>query len=268
MSLSKVGDSGLVNDACSSEEELFLPKLSHGIQARKKHGSLYCLLYLCILLIISLLCLSTYLALSLKESYHSNVVFQDHVYCKYTQSRDRFLGWSSGEDSEYRENICSPRRGTCALQELSIYHRLRLWENTLPRTAHPRARCFVGWLVSELWVEFWLLVISMSTNMFLPQVGISRIPRDSAAKLMNKTLPIPGEPEGPSFSIGVLARSSKSRTREGRKEETFRLATTLFMLCQNFFFFSFFNSFVLLLFSLSLSPCHVCICIDLGVQWW
>lgn len=91
MSLSKVSDSGRVNDACSSEEELFLPKLSNGIQARKKHGSLYCLLYLCILLIISLLCLSTYLALSLKESYHSNVVFKDHVYCKFTQSRDLFL---------------------------------------------------------------------------------------------------------------------------------------------------------------------------------
>ena len=88
---------------------------------------------------------------------------------------------------------------------------------------------------------------------------------------------------GASFSIGVLARSSKSRAREGRKEETFRLATTLFMLCQNFFFF-FSIAFMILCFifssllhfadsflssfSLSLSPCHVCICIDLGVQWW
>lgn len=91
MSLSKVGDCGLVNDARSSEEELFLPKLGNGIQIRKNHGSLYCLIYLCILLIISLLCLSTYLALSLKESYHSDVVFKDHVYCKFTQSRDLFL---------------------------------------------------------------------------------------------------------------------------------------------------------------------------------
>ncbi|KAF5242484.1 hypothetical protein FANTH_8650 [Fusarium anthophilum] len=68
MSQSKVDDSDLVNDALTSEEELFLPKLGHAIQTKKKHGTLYCLFYLCILLIIALVCLSTYLALSLNES--------------------------------------------------------------------------------------------------------------------------------------------------------------------------------------------------------
>ncbi|VTT64839.1 unnamed protein product [Fusarium fujikuroi] len=148
MSLPEVGDCGLVNDACSSEEELFLPKLSNGIQARKKHGSLYCLLYLCILLIISLLCLSTYLALSLKESYHSNVVFKDHVYSPVEELvHYKNLVFTTGFGSER-----TPYQGPPTPE------RDALWD--------------------DLYLNF----------------GISRIPRDSAAKLMNKTLPIPGEP--------------------------------------------------------------------------
>ena len=56
----------------------------------------------------------------------------------------------------------------------------------------------------------------------------------------------PASQRGPPFPSECWRDPSKSRTREGRKEGTFRLATTLFMLCQNFFFFFFlvfFNSF-------------------------
>lgn len=51
------------------------------------------------------------------------------------------------------------------------------------------------------------------------------------------------------------------------EENTFRLATTLFMLCQISFLFSLFSIAIMIL-CLFLSTVCVCICIEPGVQGW